>query len=180
MLGILISIAGVLLVMMDNGLHFNASPLGVGLMFVAVAAAIGYSIVIKKVTGKCSAIQVVAYQNMFGVLYFLPFFLIFDLNKTLQTPFQCGMIWPLINLAVFASSVAFVLYIKGIDKIGVNKANVLVNLIPAFTAIFSFFILDEKFGFIRLLGVAIVIAGVFVSQLRLPKKQSPEEVSAHF
>lgn len=179
-LGIILSVFGIVMVMTDNGLHFSASPLGVILMFLAVFAAIGYFIAIKKVTGKCSSIMVVALQNTFGILYFLPLFLFFELKKVLTLSFSIEMFLPLLYLSVFASSLAFVLYIRAIDRIGTVRANVLINLIPAFTAIFSFFLLGEKLGVIRIVGVVVVILGVFIAQVKAKSIESPEEVPSHF
>lgn len=179
-LGIILSVAGIVMVMMENGLRFSASPLGVALMFFAVLAAIGYSVAIKRVTGKCSSIMIVALQNSFGILYFLPLFLVLDLKSALNLPFSWSMFLPLLYLAVFASSLAFILYIRSIDKIGATRSTVLVNLIPAFTAVFSYFLLGEKMGLTRLLGVGVVILGVFIAQVKAKETESPEEISTHF
>jgi len=40
-----------------------------------------------------------------------------------------------------------------------------VNLIPVFTAILSWFILDEMLTVSKWIGIAIVVAGLFVSQM---------------
>lgn len=50
-LGMFISFIGVALVVLNNDFRFAASPLGVGLEFGAVFAAIGYSIILKKIAG---------------------------------------------------------------------------------------------------------------------------------
>jgi len=179
-LGIILSVLGIVMVMMENGLHFSASPLGVVLMFLAVFAAVGYSVCIKKVTGKCSSIMVVALQNTFGIIYFLPLFLIMELKHVASLNFSIEMFLPLLYLSFFASSLAFVLYIRAIDRIGAIRSNVLVNLIPVFTAIFSFFLLGEKLGLIRLLGVGVVILGVFIAQVKSKVDESPEETATHY
>lgn len=173
--GIFLSVVGIVMVMMDNGLHFSASTVGVLLMFLAVFSAIGYAVAIKKVACSCPSVMIVAMQNTFGAIYFLPLFLFIDGGALPFAKFSFSTWIPLINLAVFASSLAFILYVKGIDKIGVAKANVLVNLIPAFTAVFSFFILDEKLGLAKIAGVIVVIAGVFVSQLKSKIVEQLEE-----
>jgi drug/metabolite transporter (DMT)-like permease len=176
-LGIFLSVFGIVMVMMGNGLHFSASTVGILLMFLAVLSAVGYSVAIKKVAGSCPPVMIVALQNTFGTLYFLPLFFFIDGGSLSLSDFSFSTMLPLINLAVFASSLAFILYVKGLDKIGVAKANVLVNLIPAFTAIFSFFILGEKLGLAKIIGVMVVIAGVFVSQLKTKAEgQQPEEI----
>ena len=71
----------------------------------------------------------------------------------------------MVQLAIFASSLAFICYIHVVGKLGVSRANIFTNLIPIFTAIFSFFLLDEKFNVAKIIGIAIVIGGVFLSQI---------------
>jgi drug/metabolite transporter (DMT)-like permease len=105
---------------------------------------------------------------------------VLDLKSALSLPFSWSMFLPLLYLAVFASSLAFILYIRSIDKIGATRSTVLVNLIPAFTAIFSYFLLGEKMGLTRLLGVGVVILGVFIAQVKAKETESPEEISTHF
>ena len=67
-------------------------------------------------------------------------------------------------LSVFASVVAFVLFAGAVRQVGVARTNVFVNLIPVFTAILSWFILDEVISLPKWIGISIVVAGLFVSQ----------------
>jgi drug/metabolite transporter (DMT)-like permease len=84
------------------------------------------------------------------------------------------MFKPIIELAVFASCGAFILFAYSVRKMGITKANVFSNCIPVFTAIFSFIILDEKLTVQNIIGMAIVIAGLFMSQLDGGKKSIDE------
>jgi drug/metabolite transporter (DMT)-like permease len=72
----------------------------------------------------------------------------------------------MLQLAIFASSLAFLFFTMTVEKIGVSKANVFSNLIPVFTAVFSFFIIGETFSVQKIAGIFIVIFGVFLSQLK--------------
>jgi drug/metabolite transporter (DMT)-like permease len=57
---------------------------------------------------------------------------------------------------------------------GITKANVFSNCIPIFTAIFSFILMGEKLTFQNITGMAIVIAGLFLSQIH-GNKQSIDD-----
>ena len=77
----------------------------------------------------------------------------------------------MLMLAVFASTLAFLLFIVVIRELGINKANMFTYLIPVFTAILSYFILSESFSFQKITGIILVITGVSLSQIfRLFKK----------
>jgi drug/metabolite transporter (DMT)-like permease len=47
---------------------------------------------------------------------------------------------------------------------GISKANVFSNCIPVFTAIFSFLLIGDKLSLQNILGMLIVVAGLFLSQ----------------
>jgi len=71
----------------------------------------------------------------------------------------------LFMLSVFASVIAFVLFAWAVRKMGVAKTNAFVNLIPVFTALFAWFIIGERITLLQWIGIAIVVSGLFVSQL---------------
>lgn len=164
-IGIFISFFGVLVMVIDKNLNFTASPKGIALLFLAVFSTIGYAVTIKKLSASYQSATIITYQNIIGIIYFLPLFFIFDFKEFLHIRPSFNAIASLVQLAVFASSLAFICYIHVVSKIGVSRANIFTNLIPIVTAIFSFFLLDEKFYFAKVLGMIIVISGVFLSQI---------------
>lgn len=169
-IGIVISIIGVALVIFERGEDVEATPLGILLLFLAVAAGIGYSIVVKKLSGKYNSISIVTYHNIIGIFFYLPLFLIFDWKHFISTGFRQEAVLPLLELAVFGSSLAFIFFTFAIKKIGVTKSNAFTNAIPVLTAIFAFFMLGETLTAIKMGGIGLVIAGLFMSQIkRLPR-----------
>jgi drug/metabolite transporter (DMT)-like permease len=165
-LGIVFSFIGILLMLFNPDLSLNAAPLGVLLLFFAVFAAIAYSIIIRKISREYTPVTIITFQNLIGALYFLPLFLIFDFKHFITVKPTRELIFAMLQLAVFASTLAYVFYIIAIKGIGVIKANVFANLIPVFTGIFSFFMLDERFSALKITGMLLVMFGVVVSQSR--------------
>jgi drug/metabolite transporter (DMT)-like permease len=49
---------------------------------------------------------------------------------------------------------------------GVNRTNVFSNLIPVFTGVFSYFILGELFTLQKIIGMAVVVFGLYLSQVK--------------
>ena len=165
-LGIVISFIGVALVIMNGGMHFEASIPGVLLMFVAVFAAIGYAMSLKKLTPHYKPLTIVAIQNSIGALFFAPFFLLFDWHFV-SMGISLQSLIPVIKLAIFSSSIAFILFAYGVNHIGVTKANSFTNLIPVLTSVFAFFMLNEMFTSIKIIGIIVVVSGLFLSQISL-------------
>jgi drug/metabolite transporter (DMT)-like permease len=115
--------------------------------------------------------SVIFYQSLLGLVFFIPTFFLTDFSTIQQTKVTNEGLFALIMLAVFASVIAFVLFAGVVRKIGVARTNVFVNLIPVFTAILSWIILDEMLTIGKWIGIAVVVAGLFVSQWKRAKTQ---------
>jgi len=174
--GLLISFVGVGLVVLNGSFRFDASPLGVGLEFMAVISAIAYSIVLRNLVGRYNTFTIIAWQNIIGVILFLPVWLSVEFNDFVSNPFHGQAFRAIVFLAVFASTLGFVFFTQSIRQIGVNRSNTFINLIPVFVAILSFFILKDKLGVQQLVGIIVVVSGLFLSQIRGKRRRSREEI----
>lgn len=174
--GIILSIVGIILVISGKELSFSASPKGIALLFLAVFAAVGYSVVLKKIAVGYNAFSVTAYQNIFGTLFFLPLFFILDWNSFTTANHNNAAISSIVLLAIFGSSLAFIFYTYSVKKIGVTKSIIFCNIIPVFTMIFSFFVVAEEITGKKILGIVVVIAGLLISQLHGLKSNTTAKV----
>ena len=177
--GLIFSFIGVGLVVLNNSFRFEASPLGVGLEFTAVLAAIAYSLVLRNVAARYNTLTIIAWQNLFGILFFLPLWLILDFREFIQTPFHPQAFRAIVLLAVFSSTLAFVFFTQSIRKLGVNRSNTFINLIPVFVAVLSFIILGENLGLQKIAGIIVVVTGLFLAQVRRRKKENLKAVEVH-
>jgi len=166
--GILISFAGILIMLLNRNMQLNASPIGLFALLIAVFSAVSYVVYLKVLSGRYSPFFIIAIQNLIGLIYFLPVFLIFDFNDFIHIKPDIGVIWSLIALAVLCSSFAFVAFTIATREIGVSKSNVFANLIPVFTGVFSFLVIGEELNLQKLAGIIIVVGGVFFSQIKKP------------
>lgn len=163
--GLAISFAGVSLVILDDNFAFSASPLGVALEFIAVLSTIGYAIILKKLTHNYNGYTIISYQNLFGAFMFLPFWAIFESEKTFNSPFHAEAFTAIIKLAIFASILGFIFFTYSIRHLGINRSNMFVNVMPVFVVVFSYFILGEEINTQKIAGIVVVIAGLFMAQL---------------
>ena len=62
------------------------------------------------------------------------------------------MFKPIIELSVFASCGAFILFAYSVRNMGITRANVFSNIIPVLTALFSFILLGDKLTFQNITG----------------------------
>jgi drug/metabolite transporter (DMT)-like permease len=163
-IGLIVSFGGVLLLVTKD--YSGVTTLkGVALLFFAVFSAISYGIVVKKLSVNYSGFTIVKWQNTIGLFFFLPIFFIFEYSHFLSVKPSIGVILTILKLAIFASAMAFILKVHVIKKIGLINSNIFANLIPVFTAVIAYFILKEPLDLKRVLGILIVICGLFVSQI---------------
>lgn len=169
--GIFVSFAGVLLVIFNSELQLTASPKGMALMSIAVVGAVIYSIVLRKLAKDYNPLTLISWQNSIGALLFLPLVIVFEGSELKNIDFTSGMWAPLLNLSIFASSVAFILYTYGVQSLGAFKTNIFTNSIPVFTAIFSYYLMDERLLLQNIIGIILVVAGLILSQLKPIKRR---------
>jgi len=170
--GLLLSFAGLLLIILNKNFELSANSWGILLLFLAVFSAVFYVAALKKLSNHYNAVTIITWQNMIGSLYFLPFFLLIDGPSFMSTKPGILPIISLLMLGLFASSLAYVLYTLVVKYLGVIRSSLYTNLIPVFTVIFSIYLLDETFTLRKTAGMAIVILGVILSEtgrIPLPK-----------
>jgi len=174
--GIIISFIGIGIMLINPDLSLNASPAGAILLMGAVTSAIIYTVLLKKLIIKYSPLTIITYQNTLGAFYFLPIFLIFDFSHFITVKPNAELITSLLQLALFASSLAFIFYAVGVKRIGMIRTNVFSNLIPVFTAIFSAIFISENFTSTKIAGMTVVILGVMVTQLKWLRQKDGKTV----
>jgi drug/metabolite transporter (DMT)-like permease len=175
--GIVTSFIGVLVFIFNTDGSISLNIKGLGLLTLAVLSAVGYNLTLSRLVGIYSPVYIVNVQNLLGAILFLPLFLIFDFKHFISTPFTFDMFRPIIELSIFASCGAFILFAYSVRNMGITKANVFSNCIPVFTAIFSFFLIGDKLTVQNITGMAIVIAGILMSQMN-GKNQNIDEALA--
>lgn len=162
--GAVVSFVGVAVIVLQRE-ETEATIKGVSLLFLAVFSAVIYSIKLRQIAHEYKPITIVTMQTIFGMLYFLPVFLIFESKSFFSNipPFQAFI--PVIGLALFCTCGAFLLMIYSIKKIGLNNTNIFTNLIPVFTVILAYFSINEQISLQKVAGIFIVVSGLFISQV---------------
>ena len=174
MLGIGVSIIGVYLIVYNTDGSETTSVIGVALVFLAVLSAIIYGLLLRKIPEKYSATNIIFYQSMIGLIYFIPVAAMVDLRLLARMVILRQSVQALLMLTFFASVIAFVLFADVVRKIGITKSEVFTNLIPVFTALLSWAIFKEMMNSFQWIGVFVVILGVFVSQSKNKKAGRPK------
>ena len=168
-LGIIVSLSGVMLVIYEPETGMGGGLVGIVLVFVAVFSAVFYAVTLRKISMHYKTVNIILYQSFIGLFFFVPTFFITDFSTIETIKISYKSLEALLMLAILASVLAFVLFAGVVRKIGIAKTNVFVNLIPVFTAIFSWLLLGHNLTFYQWIGIAVVVSGLFVSQLSRKK-----------
>ena len=172
--GIVLSFMGILIFVIDRSGTLSYNVKGLALMMLAVFSASGYNLTLSRLVGKYEPVFIVNVQNTLGAILFLPVFLIFEAGHLAETTLTLKAFIPVIELAVFASCGAFILFAYSVRNLGITRANVFTNFIPIFTAFFSFLILGDRLTIQNIAGMMVVIAGLIMSQMNGRHKKSDD------
>jgi len=162
-LGLLVSFGGVALLSLAEP-DLSGTLKGILLLLVAVFAGMFYAITVRDVTRRYRSLTIVAWQSLFGMLYMLPLFLIYDWSHFSTMRHTANALLTVAKMSVFASVGAFLLYTGVIRELGVIRSNVFTNLIPVFTAALAFFMLGDALTGRVLGGVLLTVLGLLISQ----------------
>ena len=164
--GFIISFVGVIVLLLNKDLEFTASPKGILFLCGSVVVAVGYSIALIRLTKLYKPLTITWVQNIIGMIYFIPLTLIMERFQPSNFANVSGYIVPLVCLGVFCSAVAYALWAFAFSKLGASRANVYSNLIPVFTAIFSYLLAIEALTVNKIVGILVVVAGLILSQMK--------------
>ncbi len=168
--GLVVSVLGVVLMSAFSVVRDNApNPfLGNSLEFFAMVCAAGYIISLKWLSTHYSPVFLTAVQSTVGALFFLPALLI----EPMPTSVSCSSLVAVGYLGIVVSIVAYGCNNYGVSQIPASQASIFINLIPVVTLIIAAIMLDERLGFMQIVGGAMVFAGVFLSNMKSPRKKS--------
>jgi drug/metabolite transporter (DMT)-like permease len=75
-------------------------------------------------------------------------------------------------LIVFATAIAQQAWLFGVKNIGPSRASVLGNLTPVAAVVLSAVVLKEAVGAVEVVGIALILCGVWVVHLRTSRLSS--------
>jgi len=162
--GFFIAILGACWLSIDNVPTDQApNPLwGNFLEFMAMVCATGYTIILKRLTPVYPPLFLTGIQAFVGTIFFLP--LLFLPTTKFPIAFEITPVVAIVYLGTFITLGAYGLYNFGVSQIPASKASAFVNLIPVFTILLGWLILDETLLPSQYIACLFVFTGVFLSQ----------------
>ncbi len=164
--GFVLAICGVCLLSISGESSADApNPLmGNFLEFLAMVAAMGYTISLKHLSCRYSALFLTAVQSWIGAVFFA--FFLLSPATTLPTEFVLQPAMAVLYLGSCVTIGAYFLYNFGVSLLPASQASAYINLIPIFTVIMGYFLLGETFTLLQMFASILVFLGIFISQKR--------------
>lgn len=136
----------------------TVNPIGVSLSLMAGFVFAIYTIVSKEILKKVEAIPAVAVTFSLSALMLLPFLFIFD-SSWIWEPSN-GL--TILYLGFMTTSIAYILYLLGLQKVPSSSAVTLSLGEPLTAAVLSVFIVGEVLSPVSWVGVAMLLGGIIV------------------
>lgn len=122
-----------------------------------------YSIFATYALRSYSSRTVTVYTFVFASAAILPFAGLGDLGATLMLPSA----WlNILGIGLFSTTLAFLFYTKGLEKIESSRASIIATVEPVVAALISFFVFGELLDTWQFFGFLLVITAVILVQER--------------
>jgi drug/metabolite transporter (DMT)-like permease len=165
--GIVVTLAGMILVVLGGGAETGlglATLRGDLLMVAAAASWSAYTVGARSMIQRYGSLPVTAWTLWIGstglVLLGLPSLFALDFQDV--RPFA----WLGVAYAgVFAIGLAYILWYRGVQRIGSSRTAAYQNLVPVVALIVAWIWLEEVPGPLQLLGAVVILAGLSLARL---------------
>jgi len=165
--GIVISLIGVLTIILRGDLAALAGirPNKGDMMFAGSLMSFGlYSALVTR-RPMTHQLSLICFTTGCGAVLLLPF-AIWEYATGLRLKPDALTIATLLYVVIFASTLAYLFFNRGIALIGPNRAAPFLHLVPVFGSVMAIVLLGEEPRLFHLVGYALVLAGVIIASRR--------------
>ena len=170
--GILITLIGVLFTVFAAGMSASFSAAGYAALLIAVVSYPLYSVSVEK-TEVYTGEEITFVMQISGAVVFLIIALAEscinrNISGFLSLPFtNRDFLVACLYQGVCCSILAFFLQTVAISKVGVNRSSSFVGIGTVVSIISSVIILKEPFTAYQIIGVALILAGVYIANIKI-------------
>ena len=169
-IGSVMALIGVGIVVYNGHFVLKLNPLGDILALSAALSWAFYSLVIKKVSTRYSAVFITRKVFFYGILTVLPLFLLKPWSFPMKNLLPPTVWMNLLFLSLVASFACFSWWNVAVKKIGAISTSNYVYLNPITTIIASALFLQEPMTLMAYIGSALILIGVFIANHKIKEK----------
>ncbi|MDR3729015.1 MAG: DMT family transporter [Oscillospiraceae bacterium] len=175
--GFVLAMAGIALISF-NGSALSLNPMGDLLALLAALVWACYSILTKKISGYGYSTLITTRRVFcYGIAFMIPAMFLFDVQWELSALAQPVYLLNLIFLGLGASALCFVTWNTAVKLLGPVRTSVYIYMSPVITVVTSALILHEPVTPLAAGGMALTLAGLFLSEGRPLRPRAKAEQS---
>lgn len=173
--GFAAAIAGICLISFENtGIQIN--PVGDILALVAAVVWAVYSLLTKKISKfGLNTIQTTRRIFLYGIVFMIPTLFLYGFHFDFSKFSNPTNLTNLIFLGLGASALCFVTWSIAVKNLGAVKTSIYIYMVPVITVIASALILKEKITVYSVIGTALTLAGLLISEIKIKKRGKNNE-----
>ena len=174
-ISIIIGLIGVFFIFNINSLNniLNNSSVDILAKLLVILAAFGYmlsNIIAYEKLNDIDSFSITTFATTFGAIFSLPFF-VYDLSiNDFNYDFEINSVYAIIYLGIFPTAIAFQFRYYITKTSGPVFLSYVAYLIPVFAVIWGYILLSEKIGLQSLIGIFLILLGVYLGQNKLMSK----------
>lgn len=170
-IGFIMAMLGILLISF-KGTGMQINPVGDVLALLAALSWAFYSVLTKKISEfGYSSVQATRRVFAYGVVFMIPAMFLFDFKLYIERFTNKINLFNILFLGVGASALCFVTWNYAVKVLGAVKTSVYIYLVPVITVIASALILKEEISAKTIVGIALTMAGLFISEEKHKKQE---------
>ena len=170
-LGILITLVGVLVTVLVVGISSSLSVVGYLFLVIAVISYALYSVFVQKASDytevEITYVMLAYGAVVFTILSIAESFFKGNLNLLLILPLKdTNFLIAILYQGIGCSVIAFFLSNMAIARIGVNRTSSFIGVSTVVSIISGAILLQESFSIYQIIGAIIIIIGVYISNIK--------------
>lgn len=162
--GSLMAFAGMVIVVLNGRFVLHLSPLGDALAFTACLSWVAYSLLLKSATRRYPTMFITRKVFFYGLLTILPYYIVVPGMPSSDVLLRPQVLANLLFLSCVASMACYLTWNWCLSRLGAVRATNWVYFNPIVTIIFAWWILDEHITVYFLIGSALILLGMFLSE----------------
>ena len=168
MLGVALAVTGAAIVLVDRGASVTPEQTLGNLMVLAASVSwAAYTVIGRSLIVKYGPVQTTAMSFFAGLAWYIPVWALIPIHDPMTVLVSPGWLehWAqLFYLGVITSGVGYGIWYYALSRMEASRVSVFNNLQPVLTSVLSFFIFGTIPTLMFVVGGAIAIAGVIVTQ----------------
>ncbi len=174
-ISITIGLVGVIFIFNINSFDnlFSNTSVEIYAKLLVVLAAFGYmfsNIIAYEKLSNIDSFSITTFATTFGAIFSLPFF-VYDIGiNNFEYVFNYKSSYAIVYLGIFPTAIAFQFRYYITKTSGPVFLSYVAYLIPVFAVIWGYILLSEKIGINSLIGIFLILLGVYLGQNKLVTK----------